>query len=166
MAIKREAAFHEAGHAIAAYRSRFHNIGGSINLQDGGAGEVNVALSKRKLQANGKPVDRLAAQLDKEIIIELAVVLSAGLVAERLAQEHVVGIKANPSSALHDHDFMRQSLAIAGLSKRFDRHEDAAKQILASQWDLVCSLATYLFEKQSVDSASVIAFIEQHSKIV
>jgi ATP-dependent Zn protease len=163
MAIKREAAFHEAGHAIAAYRSRFHNIGGSINLQDGGAGEVNVALSKSKLQANGKPVDRLAAQLDKEIIIDLAVVLSAGLVAERLAQEHGDGMAANPSSALHDHRFMRQSLAIAGLSKHFDRHEDAAKQILESQWDLVCSLAEYLFENESIRSADVMAFIEQHS---
>ena len=81
MTIKREAAFHEAGHAVTAHRSRFHALVGPINLRQYGAGGIFVSLSKSKLQTAGKPTDA-SSQKDKEVAIDLAIILSAGLVAQ------------------------------------------------------------------------------------
>lgn len=166
MTIKREAAFHEAGHAVAAHRSRFHNVVGQINLATYGAGEIYVSLSKQKLIAEGKPATP-SAQLDKEVAKDLAVVLVAGLVAERLAQESDGDLKANPMCAEPDYHLMQQNLDAAGLSKKFNLHEEAAKIVLNSNWPLVDALAAYLFSEKTVASVSVHEFIEkwdaQHS---
>lgn len=116
MRIKREAAFHEAGHAVAAHRSSFHNIVGPIDLGAYGSGEIYVSLSKAKLQAKGKTVDASSSR-DKEVAIDLAVILAAGLIAERLAEENGLGVTANPECATPDHELLRQQLAYAGLSK-------------------------------------------------
>lgn len=159
MTIKREAAFHEAGHAVAAYRSRFHNVVGEINLSAYGAGEIYVSLSKRKLTAEGKPADP-SVQRDKEVAKDLAVVLAAGLVAERLAQERDGDLKANPMCAEPDYILMLEHLNAAGLSKKFNVHEEAAKAVLTGDWSLVNALATYLFSELRVDPASVHQFIE------
>lgn len=163
MTIQREAAFHEAGHAIAAHRSKFHALVGPINLQQYGAGEVFVSLSKSKLQAAGKPVT-VASQKDKEVVTDLAVVLCAGLVSERLAEERA-GLKANPNCAVPDHDLMKQQLVNAGLSARFDRHESSVRQMLESEWALVSSLADFLYQNVATDPTDVIEFIEQHTHL-
>lgn len=160
MTIQREAAFHEAGHAISAHRSKFHAIVGPINLQQYGAGEIFVSLSKRKLQAAGKPV-AAASQKDKEVVKDLAVVLCAGLVSERLAEEKI-GLKANPNCAIPDHDLMKQQLVNAGLSARFDHYETSARQLLETKWALVTSLADLLYKNVVTDPVDVIEFIEQH----
>jgi ATP-dependent Zn protease len=162
MTIKREAAFHEAGHAVVAHRSKFHSIEKSINLEAYGAGETSVSLSRSKLLAGGK-IANASAERDKEVATDFAVVLCAGLVAERLAEVRENGITANQTCAIPDYDLMRQRLAIAGLSKRFDRHEAAAQEILESQWRLVSSLAAYLLERVSVESSEVKSFIDKHS---
>lgn len=161
MTIKREAAFHEAGHAIAAYRSSYHNVVGPINLAEYGSGEIYVSLSRKKLQAMGKAPDASSAK-DKEVAIDLAVVLAAGLVAERLAEVREQGIIANPGCALPDHELMRQQLAEAGLSKKFDKHESTAAQLLEAEWALVRSLADYLHANTSAMPEDVTAFIESH----
>lgn len=162
MKIKREAAFHEAGHAIAAYRSKFHSLSRSINLKLYGAGEIFVTLSKSKLQAAGK-LAAAASQTDKEVATDLAVVLCAGLVSERLAEE-VSGLKADPDCAIPDHELMKQQLASAGLSKRFDHHEALAREVLNAEWSLVASLAEFLYENENTEAIDVIEFIQQHEK--
>ncbi len=162
MTIKREAAFHEAGHAIAAHRSKFHALAGPINLEQYGAGQIFVSLSKRKLQAAGKPVAN-DSQKDKEIATDLAVVLCAGLVSERLAEERE-GLKANQDCAVPDHDLMKQQLANAGLSERFDRHETSARQLLETEWSLVSSLAGLLYQKVNTAPTEIIEFIEQYEQ--
>lgn len=161
MTIKIEAAFHEAGHAVVAHRSRFHNIAGPINLAAYGSGTIDISLSGAKLLSQGKAPTASAAK-DKEVAVDLAVVLSAGLVAEQLAAGKVQGITANPKCAAPDHDLLQQELAAASLSKKFDKHEGTARQLLESEWSLVAALAAYLLEKISVQSTDVTAFIEQY----
>ena len=163
MTIQREAAFHEAGHAIAAHRSKFHALVGPINLQQYGAGQILVSLSKSKLQAAGKSI-AAASQTDKEVATDLAVVLCAGLVSERLAEERS-GLKANPNCAIPDHDLMKQHLVHAGLSARLDSHEASARQLLEANWALVTSLADLLYKNVLTDPIDVIEFIEQHAQL-
>ncbi len=144
MTIKREAALHEAGHAVAAYRSRFHNIVGTINLEEYGAGNINVSLSRKKLEAGGKPTD-LSAQKDKEVAADLVVVLCSGLVAERMAEKSETGLNANPECAEPDYELASQHLSRVGLSKKFDLYEQAAGRLLEMEWNLVTALADHLF---------------------
>jgi len=160
MPIKREAAFHEAGHAVVAFRSRFHNIAGPISLEQYGAGESLISLSKSKLRAEGLPVDETSVKLP-EVVEDLAVILCAGLIAEQLASKFDASLKANPSAAIPDHDLVREQLSRAGLSKNLDRHEEAARDILSHEWALVDSLANYLYSKMSLDPSDVIAFLEK-----
>lgn len=163
MTIKREAAFHEAGHALAAHRSKFHNIIGSINLEDYGSGEIYVSLSKEKLQTQGK-APNISAERDKEVAADLAVVLAAGLVAEQVAEVREHGLTANIKCAVPDHKLLQLQLANAGLSKKFDIHQNTARQLLEAEWSLVVDLSNYLFENISAPSADVIAFIESNKK--
>jgi len=159
MTVKREAAFHEAGHAVVAHFSKFHAIVGRVNLGEYGAGTIHISLSKRKLSESGKN-EGLASQKDKDVTADLAIVLSAGLVAERIAEEMEPGLSANPTCAEPDYQLMKQQLEGAGLSRKFDRHEKAAKKLLQDNWDLVRKLADHLFEKQSVEAVDLHDFIE------
>jgi hypothetical protein len=162
MTIKREAAFHEAGHVLAAYRSKFHALVGPVNLQQYGAGEACISLSKKKLHAAGK---HLAAvhQSDKDVATDIAVVLCAGLVSEQLAEEKV-GLKADPNAAIPDYDLMKQQLKNAGLSARFDRHESSARQLLEAEWTLVCCIADFLYENVDTDPTDIIDLIERYTQ--
>jgi hypothetical protein len=161
ISIKREAAFHEAGHAVAAYRSRFHFIVGPISLAGYGSGEIYVAQSRSKCVAAGKASDH-SAQKDPEVAADLALVLSAGLVSERIAHERDPAIRPNPECAIPDHDLMRQQLARAGLSKKFDQHEKTARELLESNWALVDALAEFLLARVNVQPEEVLKFIEGH----
>lgn len=89
MTIKREAAFHEAGHAVAAHRSKFHAI---------------------------------------DLAADLAVVLAAGLVSERLAAAWEPGLTPMPDRAVPDHELLRQQLAGAGLPQELKSYEETAAQ--------------------------------------
>jgi hypothetical protein len=162
MTITREAAFHEAGHAVAAYRSRFHDVIGPINLADYGQGEIYVSLSKKKLATSGKSIDE-SAQSDKEVAIDLAVILCSGLAAERLAEKNDAELMSNPACAERDHLLAAEQLSGAGLSEKFDLHEQAATRLLENEWSLVTALAEHLHKKVSVDPGDVIAFIESRA---
>ena len=159
MTVKLEAAYHEAGHAVAGYFSQFHRIVGSISLAEYGAGDIYVALSVSKLQAAGMQPD-VSARRHPEVAKDLAIVLSAGLVAERLAARKNSSLKPNPDCAEPDHDFLRQELKDAGLSQKFDRHETAAERILTTNWSIVEGLAQYLFSKGGAESLDILEFIE------
>jgi hypothetical protein len=160
MTIKREAAFHEAGHAVAVYRSRFYKVAGPINLEQYGAGSIDVGLNKNKLKSNGKPADK-SAILDKEVNTDLAVILCAGLVAERIAERRIDGIKANPKCAKPDHEFLRIKLKEAGLSQKIDGYEKDAERLLEQEWNLVMALTNYLLEMTYIYPDELHNFIKE-----
>jgi hypothetical protein len=162
MTVELVAAFHEAGHAIAAHRSKYHAIVGSINLAMYGSGEIYVSLSKSKLRAGGKEVSP-ASQTDKDVAIDLAIVLSAGLVAERLAAGKVPNIVADPQCAQPDHALLKEQLVGAGLSENFDRYEATALALLEQEWSLLASLAGYLHKNIATASIDVREFIDERS---
>lgn len=150
MTIKREAAFHEAGHSVIAYSARFHFIAGGINLEDYGAGEVHVGLSKTKCVAEGlTPTPETARNAD--VAKDLGRILVAGLVAEQIAAERDATLTPNPSCSEPDHELLRQILGSAGLSRKFDQLEAQAREMLEANWPAVEALAAYLHEHVRAD---------------
>jgi hypothetical protein len=145
MTIKREAAYHEAAHAVMAHRSLFHALIGEINLENYGAGEIFVSLSKAKLKTQDKPaIPEMAKK--PEVASDLARILVAGYVAEQIAAESDDTIKPNIDCARPDHEMVRQQLSSAGLSKRFDRFEAEVRDILRTEWPLVEKVTQYLYQ--------------------
>jgi len=96
-------------------------------------------------------------------VLDLAGVLAAGLVAERIAEERENGLKADPACAQPDHALLQQQLVNAGLSKKLDPHEHAARRLLESEWSLVADVAAFLLARTSVDSVEVQEFIDSHA---
>ena len=164
MTIKHEAAYHEAGHAVAAHFSQFHAIVGPIDLGLYGSGEIYISLNKTKVTAANKRADPSIAK-DKDVAQDLAIVLCAGLVAERIAAKKMGGLIPNEQCALPDYDLMKQQLAAAGLSKHFDRHEAAAANILKKKWSIVDALAKFLYAQISVNAWDVLDFIEEQQDL-
>ncbi len=160
MAIKMEAAFHEAGHAVAAYFSKFHKFLGPVTLAKYGQGEIYVSQCKSKFSVVGKNVGA-ASQRDKEVATDLAIVLCSGLVAECLAEEKNSNICPNPECAEPDRELMAKQLELAGLSKKFDRHQVSATALLEKNWVLVSELADFLFEKEVASGEDISSLIEK-----
>jgi ATP-dependent Zn protease len=160
MTIKKEAAFHEAGHAVVAFQSRFHAIVKSINLENYGAGEIFVSLSKSKLQKEGLPADP-SSQTSKDVAADLAIVLSAGLVAERPASLRDAKLTANARCAIPDYDLARQQLHNAGLSEELTQYEEVAKQVLSSRWEMVEKLASILFYEVTLDTEIIYQILQE-----
>lgn len=150
MTLKREAAYHEAGHALMARLSKFHEVISGIDLADYGAGEVFISLSKRKLKSAGKPVD-LHVATEPEVARDLALILVAGYVAEKLANSFDQSLVPSLECAKPDHKLLKQQLSNAGLSNKFDRFESDAEDILKSKWKVVNSLAERIFKYGAVD---------------
>jgi hypothetical protein len=163
MAIKKEAAYHEAAHALIAHRSTFHNFLGPINLAEYGAGEAFVSLSNSKLASAGKPISPDPAK-DVDVIRDLAEVLVAGYVVEQIAAEKDSSLKPNAECAKPDHDLLQQQLAAAGLSKKYDRFQTQAKASLEKEWPLVEKLAAFLLKKVTASGLEVREFIEAAAK--
>lgn len=158
MTIKREAAYHEAAHAVLADLSKYHAIVGEINLLSYGAGELYISLSRSKCAAGGKPQDP-SAQKDKEVGRDFAVILCAGLVGEQMAAERDVTLTPNPESAEPDHALAQQQLQIAGLSRKYDLYQAQARDLLGKHWNTVERLATYLFANRSASPHQVARII-------
>jgi len=160
--VKLEAAYHEAGHAVAAHYSRFHTIVGPINLQSYGAGEVFVGFNAPKCVAAGLPADARTA-LRPEVTRDLGVILVAGLAAERIAAKRNPALAPNERCANPDYDLLRQQLEAAGLSKKTDIVEGQAVAILTARWPLVEGLAEALFnagELMPIEIRELLASIE------
>ena len=66
MTAAREAAFHQAGHAVASHLSRFHMLVQTLKIDSYGAGEMTAALSRRKLIGAKKLADA-AARSDPDL---------------------------------------------------------------------------------------------------
>ncbi len=158
MDIKKEAAFHEAGHAVMAYLATYHGLVAGIDLKDYGAGEIYVGLLKSKCVSAGVPATAETAKRP-EVAIDLGRVLVAGLVAELIAAERDESLSPNPICARPDHDLMRQQLMNAGLSKKFDRLEVVTRRTLEENWSAVDELAEFLLIHKSADISQIEAII-------
>jgi len=156
--IKPEAAYHEAGHAIMAYLSKYHLLAGPIELADYGAGEAYIGLIPSKLTSAGIEADE-AAQRNPDVAKDLGRVLVAGLMAERIAAEHDPALTPNPTCAQPDYAMLVQQLAAAGLSRKYDRLETEARATLEAHWDKVEALAGWLLGRGRAEFAEVNAFI-------
>lgn len=158
MTIQREAAYHEAAHAVLANLSKYCAIVGDIILLSNGAGELYVSISKSKCSAGGKPND-LSALKDGEVGRDFVVVLCAGLVGEQIAAERDDSLVPSPERAEPDHALVEHHLKMAGLSKKYDLHQAQAREILEKHWDAVERVATYLFSNGSATPGQVAAII-------
>lgn len=165
MTVKLEAAFHEAGHAVAARHSRFHALAGPISLYQYGEGEIFIGLNPQKCVNQGK-VPSLDLVRDPEVAKDLAVVLVAGLAAEKIAAANDSALSVNRTCAEPDLALLRQQLAGAGLSLKFDRHEDDATSLLQSQWGVVHQVAMALFEAKTMTLADLRALFERIERVV
>lgn len=159
MTIQREAAYHEAAHAVLAHKSNYHAIVGGISLVNYGGGYFDMSLSRSKCAARGKPQDA-SAQKDKEVAREFAILLCAGLVGEQIASELDRTLTPNPKCAEPDHALVQQQLEIAGLSRKYDLYQSQARDLLKQHWTTVERLATYLFTNRSASRDQVVAIID------
>lgn len=158
MTVKLEAAYHEAGHAVAAHHSRFHTIVGPINLLSYGAGEVYVGLNAGKCVAAGLPADARTA-LRPEVARDLGLILVAGLAAERIAAQRNDAIIPNERCADPDYQLLHQQLATAGLSKKTDNIEREAIALLTAHWVLVEELAEAMFSSGRMTPVEIRALL-------
>ena len=159
MSIKKEAAYHEAAHAVTAYYSKFHYIVHEINLMNYGAGETFVSLSKSKCLKQGKQPTPETAK-DKEVSKELAVILCSGYVGEQIASEHDASLTPSSSAAGPDYQIAMQNLKAAGLSHKLDFHHDNARRILEANWEIVEKLADHLLRQKRESAENIIEFIK------
>ena len=165
MTIKREAAYHEAAHAVLASISKYHSIVKYINLHKYGAGEIYIALSKNKCAAGGKPQD-ISALKDKEVAQDFATVICAGLIGEKIASEQDNTLTPNKECAKEDYALMKQQLQHAGLSINSAMYETQARVLLEKHWDTVERLASYLFSNQMASPDQVSTIIIGTSDLV
>lgn len=164
MTIKLEAAFHEAGHAVAAWYSRFHSVVGPIRLANYGAGEAYISLSKSKTQAVGITPSE-ALRTDPDVVKDLAVVLVAGLAAEKIAAELNPDLTPNEECAKPDYNLLHQMLGGARLSKKTDRYEGLARDLLTSRWVIVEGLATRLFNEGAMSPVDIHEHLEVEAAV-
>jgi len=158
MAIKREAAYHEAAHAVLTSISKYHAIVGDINLLSDGAGVFYLSLSKSKCAAEGKPQDS-SAQMDKDVSRELATILCAGFIGEQIASERDTTLTPNPECAEPDHTLAKRQLQAAGLSKKYDRYQSQARELLENHWNTVERLAEYLCANYSASPDMIVTIM-------
>lgn len=129
------AAHHEAGHAVAAIFSRYHNLPGQLIAQTNGHGENAAGLSRRRCSAAGKQPD----PRDKDIGKDLAVIACAGFEAEaRCAAE--LGCSADAGASKEDYELARQFVGDEGLKSV----KVEAAQLVELHWSKVKQVAAAL----------------------
>ncbi len=160
MCIKKEAAYHEASHAVVANLSIFHSLVDQIDLKNYGSGETFISLSKRKLIAKGKSADS-SNQHDKEVIIDMVVILCAGIVGEEIASEKHEAIIPDSTCSEPDKEFALELLQEAGLDDNLNIYNKSARKILVDEWDNVESLANALFQENSMLAIDVLDMLNE-----
>jgi len=159
-AIKIEAAYHEAGHAILAYASRFHRLVGQINLANYGQGAPSISLSKGKLSKEGKPLTQ-DVELDQDVAKDFALILVGGLVAKQLAKTFNEGIAPNAKCAEPDYNSLRQRLSDAGLPDHSRCFEFEAQDLLKLPWDQIQKIVELLMDQGFADAEDVIELLSR-----
>ena len=154
-----EAAFHHAGHAVAAHLSKYHALALPLRIDAYGSGEVTAALSRRKLLAAEK-IATAAARVDPEVAESIAVILCAGLASEQLAAARSVAVTPDPARSAGDLKMARDELRLAGLPDDTRPHEDAAAALLALHWLRVQAVAERLAVAEELTPAEISALLD------
>ena len=154
-----EAAFHHAGHAVAAHLSKHHVLALPLKIDAYGAGEVTAALSRRKLIAAEK-VAAASARADPDVAASIAIILCAGLVSERIAVMRSVAVKPDPKRSTGDFELARAELRQAGIAESTQPYEEAATALLTRHWATVQSIAERLVVVEELAPADIEAFME------
>ena len=154
-----DAAFHHAGHAVAAHLSKYHALALPLRIDAYGSGEVTAALSRRKLLVAEK-VASAATRVDPEVAKSIAVILCAGLASEQLAAARSVAVTPDPARSAGDLKMARDELRLAGLPDDTRPHEDAAAALLARHWRRVQAVAERLAVTEELSPAEIGALLE------
>ena len=154
-----EAAFHHAGHAVAAHLSKFHVLAHPLKIDVYGTGEVTAALSRRKLLAAEK-VAAASARTDPEVAASIVVILCAGLASERIAAARSVAVKPDPERSAGDFAMAHAELKQAGLGGSTRPYEDAASALLDDHWLTVKAIAERLCAVEELTPAEISALID------
>ncbi|MDQ6629726.1 MAG: hypothetical protein M3Z29_14975 [Pseudomonadota bacterium] len=142
-ASKLAAAFHHAGHAVAAHLSEFHALALPLRIDSYGTGEVTAALSRRKLIAANKRAE-VSARADPEVATSIATILCAGLASEQIAAARRLPVKPDRERSTGDLEMARAELAHAGIGGGTQPYEEAATALLTEHWAHVQSVAERL----------------------
>ena len=162
MDIKREAAYHEAGHVVIAKLSMFHDVVSGIDLSKYGSGYADISLSKSKLIKAGKKPDA-SSQTEKVVTQDFAIVMTAGYAAEQIAAEKNPNIVPNRRCADPDYLLLHQSLKNAGLSKKTDVAEASVRALLLENWEYVERIASAAFDKGGLTFSELAELcVEEH----
>ena len=152
------AAFHHAGHAVAAHTSRFHVIAQPLRVSTYGSGDVVAALSRRKLLAAEKAA-AVSARSDPEVAASIATILCAGLVCERIAATRAAPFTPDPARSAGDFAMAIAELEHAGLERATQPYEDAAALLLTEQWEAVQRLVDKLMHAEELSPEEISALI-------
>ena len=152
------AAFHHAGHAVAAHTSRFHVVALPLRVDTYGGGDVVTALSRRKLLAAEKAA-AASARSDPEVAASIATILCAGLVCERIAAMRTAPFTPDPTRSAGDFAMAIAELEQAGLECVTQPYEDAAAALLTDHWEAVQRIVDKLVHAEELAPDEINALI-------
>ncbi len=152
------AAYHEAGHAVAAIASRFHCVFRDVSLQNGDA-RSPFSVSKRKLIAAGKLSELADMVADPEIAIESAVVFFSGLAAERQYVESNARTKESPAAARDDYEMAKTVLRDAKIKTPVAVFETQAAEKVDELWPVIREFAEALLRRRTIDASEATEFV-------
>ncbi len=156
---EKSAAYHEAGHAVAAVASRFHCVYRDVSIHNGES-KSPFSVSKRKLMAAGKLSDLPKMLEDPEIAIESAVVFFSGLAAERhYADSSEQRAPAVPASAKNDYEMARTVLKDAKVKTPVAVFETQAAEKVDELWPVITEFAEELLHRRAIDASEATEFI-------
>lgn len=155
---RRQTAFHEAAHAVAAFHSKFHFQSGRIRVSEDGGG-VRITINKKKvakyLEAQDRPID-----LPREIAVDCAIIACAGLAGVEIANERDADIEFDRIGIGHDCERARRALLAVDLPIDLKVPRDRARTMLEREWWAVKKVATFLLSEDRADAQVVYEMIE------
>lgn len=154
MNVLRHAAFHEAGHAVAAHHSRFHRLSGNTRIYDGGGGVAPVNIDPEKMAAR-EAESILKRDFRLDIVRDWAGILFAGYCSTSIAERMGLVRPNLPSGAGHDLDLMNRALKAVRLSA--ERTEIFKKILddLLREWWAVERVADFLCTQRTATAQQV-----------
>ncbi|EKJ94770.1 hypothetical protein C241_15758 [Bradyrhizobium lupini HPC(L)] len=156
MSVKLEAAYHEAGHIVLAWFSKYHTIAGGIDLTKGSGQIPEIAVSKSKMSAAKKLPSKDSASNDYDVVREGAVIFAAGYQAELIAASINPSLVPDRGSADLDYQIVDAILAKAGLQWDTRVAEAAAEDLLRRHWVWVEKIAQQAFEHRRLSVEGLI----------
>ena len=153
--------YHEAGHAVLAVASRFHNLV-DILAVEAAYGEAPVAISRAKVKATGRPVetcqDFVAAQADPEIAADGALVFLGGFSAERRYCRET-GVEPDPALSENDYFLAEHLLGLAGVQTSLEDLETESAKRVDALWPIISAFAEELNTRSLFDPIDALDFI-------